>query len=463
MSINEGSKAQILKLAWPIGVSMVSFTLKNFIDMMMVGELGVPQLAGVGFAGIIAWTVASFPFGALRGQRPLVSQYIGAGDQKSAFAFGVHAFYLALFTGLLLLSLAIPVSDLCLWLANTTKMGPEAAAESATYLLIRMQWMWPMLLSLAVSEYLRSQERTRIPMVADLVVHPINVLLNYVLIFGKFGFPEMGVAGAALGTGLADLICLGLLLWMTRPRGNAVKEVIASGLLRPRLHRLKRVLETGWTGGIQFSIEGGSFALITYFVGFLGAIPLAIHQAGIQILHLSILPAIAIADAGSVLVGKFVGEKRYSLVNGTVKNVLQLTLILMGTMAVVFLVFGEQLIGLFINEPDPVLRADALRQGGAVAIALAVWQFGDAYQVTYRFCLRATGDHKWVMWAGIGISWILNVPLIAIAVFWFGGDLFHVWIVFSFEIYVGAWLFHHRWKGEKWKQMRLVQTDSFED
>ena len=91
-----GSRRAVLRIAWPIGVSMISYTFKSFVDTLMVGQLGLDALAGVGFAGVLTWTLISFPFGALRGQRPLISQYLGAGDLQATRSFGVHAFYFAL-------------------------------------------------------------------------------------------------------------------------------------------------------------------------------------------------------------------------------------------------------------------------------------------------------------------------------------------------------------------------------
>ena len=93
-----------MHIAWPIGVSMMSLTFKGVIDMLMVGRLGTEALAAVGLAGLLAWNLIAFPMGMLRGQRPLVSQYLGAGDKKSAFSYGAHSFYVALAFGILFLS-----------------------------------------------------------------------------------------------------------------------------------------------------------------------------------------------------------------------------------------------------------------------------------------------------------------------------------------------------------------------
>ena len=197
----DGSKTAVLRVAWPIGVSMVSYTLKGFVDMLMVGHLGMEALAGVGLAGILAWNLTAFPWGALRGQRPLVSQYLGAGDRAAALSFGIHAFYFALGASAFFFMFAGQLGDLARRLGESSNISLDSAIMAGEYLMLRMLWSAPMLLAMAVAEYLRSTERPRIPMAADLLAHPLNVAFNYVLIFGKFGAPAMGVRGAAIGTG----------------------------------------------------------------------------------------------------------------------------------------------------------------------------------------------------------------------------------------------------------------------
>jgi Na+-driven multidrug efflux pump len=156
---------------------MMSFTMKGFIDMAMVGELGTDVLGAVGIGSVAAWVALTFPWGILRGQRPLV--------------------------------------------AGSTDLPTEAVGHGRDYFQTRMAWALPTLLTMAIAEYLRSVGKTRVPMVVDLLVHPLNVLFNWMLIFGHLGLPEMGAKGAALGTGLADVVGLLLLLFLAAPPKSA--------------------------------------------------------------------------------------------------------------------------------------------------------------------------------------------------------------------------------------------------
>ena len=112
--------------------------------------------------------------------------------------------------------------------------------------------------------------------------------------------------------------------------------------------------------------------------------------------------------------------------------------------------------GLFLKDSNTNMQSHAIVLGTQVAWALALWQVGDAFQVTYRHCLRATGDHKWVMWIGILMSWVVNIPVVACTIFYFHGTIVHTWLAVAIEIYLGAWIFHRRWQSGVWKEKRLV-------
>jgi multidrug resistance protein, MATE family len=453
-----GSRREVMRLAWPIGVSMLSFTMKGFVDTLMVGQLGTDALGAVGFASVATWFVLCFPWGILRGQRPLVSQYLGAGDRSLAFSFGVHAFALALVSGLLLLMFAAPIASAFDFFASKTELSPAGQEIGTGYFRIRLMWLLPTLLTFAIAEYMRSVGNTRVPMAVDLLVHPLNIVLNYALIFGHWGLPQMGANGAALGTGLADVCGLLLILFLSKPKHKFNAEN-----LRLSWSRMREVIKVGMTGGIQFSLENLSFLSITFIVGRTDTVALAVHNAGIQLVHLSLLPAVAIGDAGSVLIGKFVGEFDWDSVRRTVRSTLEIMIPFMMTMALIYLVFGRELAGIFLKDEDPVALEHALNLGKGVMAACALWQLGDAFQVAFRFALRAAGDHVWVMWTGILCTWLLSIPLALAVVYIFHGNVVHIWFTWAAEIFVGSGIFLWRWNSGAWMKKRLVQDGDPEE
>lgn len=421
--------------------------------MLMVGRIGTDALAAVGLGALLAWNLIAFPMGVLRGQRPLVSQYLGAGDRKGAFSYGAHAFYLALFFGIVYLILGDWVSALTTK-ASMSKLTPTAQVYGDEYLQIRMWWAIMPMCGMAVAEYLRSVGRPRVTMTADLLSHPVNIALNYVLIFGKFGAPEMGVRGAALGTGISEVFGLCLMLWLGRSGGPLPLEA-----MRVRWKRMKKVLQVGITGGVQFCIETFSFTLITILIGTMSTLALAVHNICVSIIHMSMMPAIAVGDGGSVLIGQFMGEKRLDLVEKSLHSTIKILMPFMGVMSVLFFFFGDSIVSWYLDADDPQFD-EAVSLGKWVMIAAAIWQLGDALQIAFRFGLRAAGDHKWVMYIGILCAWLLSVPICwAVIKWWPGATLTHVWLAWTAEIFIGSWIFYRRWKSGGWKTKRLVDDD----
>ena len=277
-----GSRREIFSLAWPIWISMTSVTIKGVVDMIMVGELGTSAVAGVGLAGVLAFNVLCFAMGVLRSQKPLISQYIGAGDSQESFRYGVQGWWLACLFAVISLVIALAQDDLFMVISSSASLNPDALRFGREYFDSRLAWGGTMLLYLAVSEYLRGTGRTRLPMVADLVSQPLNIVCNYALIFGAWGFPKMGVAGAAVGTGIADLLSLIIILAFSKKPGLWSQ-------LGFNWKRFKRVFTVGAAGGIQFTVEVGAFSLITFLIGYISTEDLAAHSAVINILHFSFM------------------------------------------------------------------------------------------------------------------------------------------------------------------------------
>jgi putative MATE family efflux protein len=447
-----GSRTEVLRLAWPIAISMMSFTIKGFVDTLMVGQLGTDVLGAVGLASVATWLAMTFPWGILRGQRPLISQYLGAGQSQKAFSFGVHAFALALFCGLAVLIFSDQITALFHIYAGSTDLTIEGSQIADDYFRTRVQWLLPTFLTLAIAEYLRSVGETRVPMIVDIFVHPLNIFFNWVLIFGHLGFEPMGATGAALGTGIADLCALVLILIVVKPKHKFTTEH-----LKIKVSRLLEVLSVGFTGAVQYSLEAVSFVTITWFIGKTGTIAVAVHQVGIQLIHVSMLGGAAIADGGSVLIGQYVGENNYPAVRKTLRSTLEIITPYMLFIGACFVIFREELGNMSINNDDPVEYAKAMRLSSGVLIAAAIWQLGDVFQIAFRFALRAAGDHVWVMWAGILCTWLLAMPVAYVVVFVFDGDVADVWMAWNVEIFVGSGFFVHRWRSGKWAEKRLVR------
>ncbi len=450
MPPSSGSRREVLAMAWPIWISMISVTIKGVADMIMVGQLGADSLAGVGLGGVLAFNGLCFCMGVIRGQKSLVSQHLGAGEKKQAFSFGLHAFWLSIVFAVLLAVLAGVAKPLFALIAGPANMSDGATSAGEDYFAMRLLWSGAMLTALAVAEYQRGIGRTRLPMAADLISQPLNIFFNWILIFGNLGLPAMGVEGAAFGTGLSDLVSLVLLVLFSR-RPYRKEELAFSW------QKIRRVWSVGFASGVQFTLEVGAYTMITWCIAFLGTASMAAHHAAINILHFAFMSMVAIGDAGSVLIGKYVGAMKWKTVDRVFQSMMAIMYPVVFVIGGVLFIFGDSIIGLYVRDASEAGNAEVIRLGSTLLKVALVWQLGDALQVAYRFSLRAAGDHTWVMWAGILTAWLLTAPLAAGAVFLLKGTVVTVWWVWTVEIFFGAWLFRRRWKSGHWKNKRLVE------
>lgn len=418
----------LLTLAWPIAVSMLSLSVMTLMDTLFVGWLGPASLAGVGLGGTVVFLSLCFPFGLLAGAKVLVSQAVGAkrlGDVP-------HLLAAAVLWALLLGGVVVLVGNLGVaWLPRLSSTE-EAGAAARSYTSLRL-WVSPvMLLGVAIREVRYGLGDARSPMFAALVANGLNVGLDYALIFGM----GWGVAGAAWATILAQ---------------TAEAIILVAVQLRDGVHRrwptrrhVGDVWRVGVPGGLQWLLEMGAFAMLAVMISMLSEVEMAAHQITLQVIHFSFLPAVAIAEAGSVLCGHAVGAGRRDLVRRVARRAFAVAGGYMALFSVLLVVGGAWIAGAFTS--DPVLRAAVVR----LFMIAAVFQVFDAANMAARGALRGTGDVRFPALLGVLLSWGLTPPLM-----WMLGYQMELgaaggWIGLCLEIVIGAGIFWWRIERGGW-------------
>jgi MATE family multidrug resistance protein len=277
---------ELARLAWPIAVSTLSYGAMTVVGTAFVAHTGADAVAGVGLAGVVSFTILCFAIGVLRGAKTLVAQAIGAGRQADVQRYLGVAVIAAGVLGLAATALALMLAPAVAALARDATVG----AHATTYLRLRALAAPLVLVGVALREVRWGEGDTRSPMRAALAGNLVNFVLNVVLI------PVAGLG--VVGAGVAALA------------GNATELGL---LLAPAAHRLRRVRwdaaaaralwRQGAPTGVQFLLEVGSFLILTSILAGLSAADAGGHQLVLQLTHLSFLPAHALAEAASVLVG----------------------------------------------------------------------------------------------------------------------------------------------------------------
>jgi multidrug resistance protein, MATE family len=420
---------ELLRLAWPITVSTLSYSTMTLASTAFVAQVGADELAGVGLGSVVGFTILCFGIGLVRASKTVVSQAVGAGRRDklpellgASLVFGVGMGVLALVLSQLVAPLLAMVSA-----------SPRAGAHASDYLTIRSLG-FPLLLGYAaLREASYGQGDSRTPMRAALAGNATNIALDAVLILGL----DLGVRGAAIATIAGTTVELATLAWPMRAqlrrmtwRRSAAREIWLQGV----------------PNGVQFVMEVGAFLLLTLLVARMSACDAAAHQMVLHLINVSFLPAHALAEAAAVLVGQAVGANRDVLVGQVARRALALGLGYATACSVLIVVFGGS-VAHALAAGDPVLgdRATTLVYVGLTFL------LADAANVIARGVLRGASDVRYAAVLGIATAWLTTPPLTWLLGDYFGLGVVGGWIGLSLEITVGASLYWLRvWRGG-WK------------
>lgn len=389
----------VLSLALPVVAVQIGMMAMGVVDTVMVGHYAARDLAAVALGNLYFFTVVVFPMGVLMSLDPLVSQAVGAGD-RPAVARGLQR------GGLLALALGIPGVLLLLpgnWALSLLRQPPDVIPVAAGYALAAAPGVFPFLAFIVLRQTLQAMGRVA-PLVAVIVLaNGVNLLLNWVLIFGHFGLPSLGAVGSGWASSASRWVMfLGLvaLAWpllgeyLNRLRPDAVQ-------LKP----LRRMMRLGSPIGVQFALEYGAFGTTGILMGLLGTVAMAGHQVALNLASVTFMVPLGISQATAVLVGHGVGRGDPTGARRAAGAGLMLGMTFMAATAVVFLLLPDALARVYSGEASVVALAVTL-------IPLAgIFQVFDGLQVVASGVLRGVGDTRSPMLLNLLGFWCIGMPV----------------------------------------------------
>ncbi|MCB9601413.1 MAG: MATE family efflux transporter [Sandaracinus sp.] len=419
--------SELLRLTWPIAVSMISYAVMTLADTLFVGRIGPAAIAGVGLGGVAAFTTICFVIGMLRGTKVLVSQAMGADRSRDAERHAGAGLALGVGLGAVAGVVGLGVAELLPSVAATVESG----AAARTYLSVRMLGTPIVMAYVALREVRYGRGDSRRPMVASVVGNLANVALDalFVLVL------EWGVAGAAWATVIGQSVELGLLAGLGGARGLAM----------PRARELRALWRIGVPTGVQFFLEVGAFALLATLLAALDEREMAAHQIALQVLHFAFLPVFAVGEAASVLVGQAVGADRFELIRGVTRAAVRTALSYAAFCVVVLVAGGRSIVSAFTDDPRLAGVATTL------LFVAAIFQLADAMNMVARSVLRGSGDVRWPAVVGVVTAWASLPPLTWLLGYQLGLGALGGWLALCVEVVAGAVLLWHRLLRGSWR------------
>ena len=389
----------LVRLALPIVVVQVGLMFMGVVDTLMVGRVSAAALAAVALGNLYFFFIAIFGMGVLFGLDPVISQAVGAGDDP-AIARGVQRGLIlaGLLTVLALIPL-LPVEAIIVLLRQPADVTPLAAG----YVHAATPGILAFFAFIVLRQTLQAMDRVRPIVIAIIAANLVNVLMNWLLVFGNWGFPVLGPVGTGWASTFSRWTMLVFLAALTVRRLGPYLRPVGTVILQPR--PLWRMLRLGAPIGAQFQLEMGAFAVVALMMGWLGTAQMAGHQVAINLASLAFMVPVGIAQAGAVRVGQAVGRDDPGGARAAVKSALIAGAGFMTVTAVIFLAFPGPLTDLYTDEPEVVAVAVAL-----IPIA-GVFQVADGLQVVSAGVLRGVGDTTAPFVANLLAFWMFGMPI----------------------------------------------------
>ncbi len=445
------SYAEVLKIAGPMIVTTGAISLQHFCDRTFLNWHSAVSVGASMTSGMLFFTIVCFFMGTVRYVSVFVAQYIGSEKPDQIGPMIWQSLYVSIVGGILVLCL-IPFSETIFsWVGH----DPKVMEEEVVYFRILCWSGLPILIGSALDSFFTGRGQTRTVMIICLISNGTNVILDYLMIFGKGPFPAMGIAGAAWATVLANVVMCTLFMAILFRRKYEASFHILSGW-RFDWKRCRQLCKYGIPGGFHFFIDIVGFTSFILLVGHLGADALNASTIAFNINTLAFMPMIGTGIAVSILVGQMIGAGKPELAVKATSTGLHLTLLYMGIIALSYVVIPNLYLAPFAAKADP----EEFSRLAPIAVILlrfvGVYCLVDGFYLIYSSAIKGAGDTRFVMvMQGIMSALFLVFPVwYAIKVRSCG--IYTVWFIMTIYMFLLAFVFYLRYKQGKWKTMSVT-------
>ena len=391
----------MLALATPVVLAELGWVTMGIVDTLMVGPLGPAAIGAVGLASMLFFAIAVFAMGLLLGLDPLVAQAFGARRVDECHRWLIDGVWLsALITVPMLCATAIVDATLGAW-----GLPPEVLAMTRPYLAIINWSLPPLLLYVAFRRYLQAMSIVRPVMFALVLGNIANVAANWILIYGHFGLPALGVRGSAYSTLLSRMFMAAWLLAAVVSHEASQKPRLRDTPLALNLQRVRRLFTLGLPAAGQAVLEVGVFAAATALAGRVSADALAAHQIALNMAAFTFMVPFGVASAAAVRVGQAVGRGDHAGASTAGWTAILIGVSFMSCAAAVFFIAPRPLLALFTSD-EAVIAI-----GVTLLFVAAVFQLFDGLQAVTTGALRGVADTRTPMLWNLTGHWLVGLPL----------------------------------------------------
>lgn len=426
--------SKIIKLSLPVMISFIAFQMLGVVDILMVGTLGKEAIAAVGIA-LTLFMFFSFPAeGMFDGVTILAAKAHGEKNYQELRTVMKHAILLAVIMGTAGMIFFIPMALVLRFMTNNEFVYNNAMI----YLGISFLGIIPQLVLWAIFRFMMAVQKNKAIAVISNIIVVTNIIFDWLLIFGKMGFPKLGIPGSAIATLIAKLVGVVIVVVIYKNMkkiyfANTVSEKITKKML-------DKVFSAGFPVMQTNLLEVSAWTFFVGVISRLGTAPMAAHEIGMKIKDIAYLPGSAIGIVAASLAANYKGSGESKKIGEYTFASMKLAICIMGGFGIIFLAIPEILVGFFTKDTEVV------KTGITVLRIMAVYQITDAVFIVLRNTLNGLNDTKFVRNSVMLGSWGIMVPLSFLFTNLLHGGVGGAWIGLTLYVTVIGGVYLYRFK-----------------
>ncbi|MDQ0197691.1 MATE family efflux transporter [Neobacillus ginsengisoli] len=420
---------QLINILIPILITQIGLFSMNFFDVTMSGHYSPSDLAGVAIGSSLWVPVFTGLSGILLAVTPIVAQLIGAKQQERVAFSVIQGLYLSIIMAILVIAISSLILDPLL---NGMNLEAHVRLVAHNYLIALSFGMIPLFAYNVLRSFIDALGKTRVTMIITLTSLPINIIFNYFLIFGKFGFPELGGVGSGFATAITYWIITIITIFIICTNRPFINFAIFNTFYRVSFSKWKEILKIGVPIGFSIFFETSIFAAVTLLMSTFDTNTIASHQAALNFASFLYMLPLSISMALTIMVGFEVGAKRHHDAKEYSWIGLCIAILLAGFCGLILLLFRSKIAGIYTTDPA------VLKLTGQFLLYALFFQLSDAIQAPVQGALRGYKDVNITFLASLISYWIIGLPLGYLMASYTSLGAFGYWIGLIAGLAVGA-------------------------
>jgi MATE family multidrug resistance protein len=399
-----------IKLSVPVILGLLGHTIVQFADNIMVGQLGTAELAAVSLGNSFVFIAMSLGIGFSTAITPLVAEADGAGNKPDAKSALKHGLVLCTIIGVSLFGIILLAKPIMYMM----EQPPEVVELAMPYLDLVAFSLIPLVIFQAFKQFSEGLSQTRYPMYATVLGNIVNFILNYLLIFGSFGFPQMGIVGAAVGTVVARILMV-IYIWYILKSNIKFRDYVTNFNLKNLEKKvINKIVSLGFPSALQMFFEVGIFTAAIWLSGVLGKNAQAANQIALNLSSMTFMFGMGLGVAAMIRAGNQKGLKNFKELRRIVQSIFLLTFLIEIVFAVLFLWGRDWFPTLYLDFDSALNLADnneVVLLAGQLLFVAAFFQISDGIQVVVLGALRGLQDVKIPTIITFIAYWLIGFPI----------------------------------------------------